>query len=321
MGWFAWSIEFMVWAGLGFAFVVTYLKVNKVWIRRYDRNVADSISVTAVVLGLVFNTLPSFVKFTFIEPDFAQAGKEGVKLLAAGVFFAIGIGLWARRGQRRGVFGLIRRAFKLEAREAADLARAFVRPVGADTIIRILEQVASLDAGNADRKRRFIDTFARAWQIDLDDDPVRLRAGVDVADREQLFIGLRQNVSAYLRLHPPQEQAGHLLDVLRVLADLGEQQAPEELGMLAEVEGLLNHYLRRKQSDEAFDVIVVPQSDARRQAIQTILTEARPEQRNGGEVFVVDRYYSKVFAGMICRRYREMGFFTAVDPVATKPDS
>ena len=84
MGWFAWSIELLVWAGLAFAFVVTYLKVNKVWIRRYDRNVADSISVTAVVLGLVFNPLPTFIKFTFVEPDFAQAGgKEPEKINVA----------------------------------------------------------------------------------------------------------------------------------------------------------------------------------------------------------------------------------------------
>lgn len=320
MDWLVKSVEVMTWAGLAFAFVVTYLKVNKVWIRRYDQNVADSISVTAVVLGLAFNTLPYFIQYTFIEPDFTLAVRESIKLIAAMLFFAIGIGYWARRDQRRGIWALIRRAFKLESQEAADLARGFIRPVGAAKIIRILDQVALIDRHYDESEHRFISAFAKTWHLDHEQDLAELKEGSEDKQQDQLYIELRQSVSGYLGLHPPRDQVAHLLDVIRVLVNVDEKTTPEEQFILAEIEGMMNHYLRRKSADHVHSVLVVPQSPEQRQAIHAILPNVELEHRGGGEVFVVDSFYSRVFADMICQKYRDLDFFTTVEMAAAPTD-
>jgi len=276
MGWLEWSVELLTWSGLGFAFVVTYLKVNKVWIRRFDRNVADSISVTAVVLGLVFNTLPNWVKFTFIDVDWGQSGRESIKLLAAVVFFAIGIGFWARRDQRRGILSLIRRAFKLEAREAADLARGFVRPVGAKRIIRILDQVASVDRRYEESEHRFIEAFAKTWHLGHERDLGVLRSRIDEKPQDQLYIELRQNISGYLGLHPPRDQVAHLMDVIRSLVTIDKRPSEEEKFVLEEIEGMIGNFLNKHQHEQkVHSVIIVPQSAQQQDAFRTIRPSAR----------------------------------------------
>ena len=52
-------IDLLIFASLGITIVRYYLTLNKIWPRKHDRNVAESVSVLASLLGIA-TTLPFF---------------------------------------------------------------------------------------------------------------------------------------------------------------------------------------------------------------------------------------------------------------------
>lgn len=97
VGWFAYASVFI-------GMVKSYLTVNKIWTRKNDRNVAESISVYASLLGLV-SALPFFIKYMIIDLDYASVLKTGIGL-AVGIFFLlVGIGFWTKQKQANMTFG------------------------------------------------------------------------------------------------------------------------------------------------------------------------------------------------------------------------
>ena len=86
-------VEFLVAIGLLVTLISNYLIVNKLWKRRATREVAESVSISAALLGL-FTSAPLFLKFLLIDHSAAGAAKTAVSMATGIVFVLIGSGLW-----------------------------------------------------------------------------------------------------------------------------------------------------------------------------------------------------------------------------------
>src|SRR4051812_46950641 len=74
---FAEIIETMTAVSVFLFIVMTYLRINKIWGRKHDRTVVESVSVVAMMIVFATN-LPFFIKFAFIDGTMMPALMQGV---------------------------------------------------------------------------------------------------------------------------------------------------------------------------------------------------------------------------------------------------
>jgi hypothetical protein len=93
-------IRFWVRLSLVLIFVEAYLTINKIWIRKHERVVSESVSVSAQLLALA--TGVPFIALYLMEGACEGALGDGVFLLVNVVMIMIGIGLWVEGRRDRG---------------------------------------------------------------------------------------------------------------------------------------------------------------------------------------------------------------------------
>ena len=79
--------------GLLLAIFKDYLKVNKMWPRKQKRAVADSISITASLIGLA-NSIPYLLLVLFVYHDWLVSVRTISNLFREILTLLIGIGFW-----------------------------------------------------------------------------------------------------------------------------------------------------------------------------------------------------------------------------------
>ena len=296
-----------IWArvALVLIFVEAYLTVNKIWIRKHEQIVCDSVSVSAQLLALA--TGIPFIALYVMEGAYEGAIGDGVFLLVNLAMIMIGIGFWVEGRRGLGFWANIKKSMRLEKNEASTLLASFVRPVGAKQVIQILHELANIDNELDERELEFIRLFAGNWNIDSDELMSCERRESD--DSNGSFTNLRALVQGYLRLSPPKEQAGQLRDVLSSLVGIDGNVSEQEELIMGEIGGLLDDYIAGTKS-ATFTVLVAPQSAAQDAALSEILPTASKEDRLGGKVFKVGQYYSRQYADMVCSWYRDTGYLT-----------
>jgi hypothetical protein len=301
---FLMSVRFLVTVSVVIAALSNYLIINKLWKRRMKKDVAESVSLGAALLGL-FTGVPFLIQFTLIDHSPMPALKQAIGIVTALVLLVIGSGVWVRENRGRGFSSLFLRALNLERRESADLIKTLIQPKGADRILRILEQLARVDRRIDQREIELIDEFASRWKID----PPDLSAGA--ADGETSLVAVRDSLVEYLALDPPPEQASELADLLRVFVRVDTEVSPEEETAVEELNGLLARYLHLEgQSPTTYEVVIVPQNEEQIEAVRTLIPGAEMKPARGGRVFSVGRFFSRRYAEVICGRYIALGLFT-----------
>ena len=297
------------WARLSLLLILieAYLTINKIWIRKHEAMVADSVSVSAQLLALA--TGFPFVMLYINEGAYEGAMADGVMLLVNFAMIAIGIGIWVEGRRDLGVWGKLKKSLRLERREAGALLGDILRPVGASDVLQMLLDMALIDGEFDERERRFIEELARSWNIDFDS---LMTAPERSPERRRSFSELRAVLQQYLAKSPPAEQVSQLGDVLAVLISIDDSVSPEEQMMMEELGGMISGYI--SGSDEAgHHVFIAPQSLAQEAALQEIMPDSKKELRLGGEVLVVGRYHSRAYAQMVRDRYRDAGYLTVAE--------
>lgn len=304
MGLFLGFVEFLVAIGIVLTLITNYLIINKLWKRRMVREVAESVSIWAALLGL-FNAIPFLILFLLIDHSPAGAAKTAISIITAIVFVLIGSGLFVAELRGRGFRHLFMRAMNLERRESGDLIKQLVQPKGAEQILRILHQLASIDGHIDEREAAMIRDFAREWRLAAPD--------AEAADPPVDLLTLRNCVEDYLKLHPPSTQVAQLIDVLRVLSEADLHVAWQESVALEEVGGLLRRYIGEEDEDVPLhEVLIVPQSERQVEAVRTLLPDREEKMLRGGRVFSVGHYFSPRYAEFVCQKYIGLGLFSTV---------
>jgi hypothetical protein len=86
-------VEFLAAIAVGITAVRIYLQVSRLWKRRHERLVADSLS-TAASLMSIFVYVPFTAKFIFIDKSIAPALNSIIILAGFAVTFLVASGVW-----------------------------------------------------------------------------------------------------------------------------------------------------------------------------------------------------------------------------------
>ncbi len=309
------TVQFLAAASLVLAAAQVYLTLNKLWKRKHEPAVAESISIMGEFVGLV----PlCFLTLNYLLRGQWEGTVDGILWLGAGsISIAIGTGMWVEGRRGRGFFQLLLEALVVERGEVGDLARRFFRPAGAGRILRILGHVALIDDHLDEREKEFIQSFVDAWGIDFSPEALaRSGPAGHVNYRE-----LRGDVEAYLSTSPPANQVTQLSDVVNALIHVDEEVTEEEALVLGELEGMWNAYLDADATVPSFGVAVVPQSPEQDQAIAGVIPNVGKTPVQGGEAYILGRYHSERYAEIMGQQYRDLGFFTTVVRGVQEPSS
>lgn len=296
-------LSYLVVSSLAIGVVRRYLALNKLWIRRKERAVAESISVAALLLALA-TSLPFLLK-NFVRDDYKGVANELMWVLSNVFMLLVGIGLWVP-GKRETFWTRFARALRLERTESTQLLRSILHPKSADLIVRILHQIASIDDKIDDRERAYIERFATTWGIAY---PAPSSAAPTRGDSS--FSALRSSLVDYLAMAPPKAQIAQLKRVIEELVKIDDVVSAEEELILSELFGMLDHHVSGK-NPASYCVVLVPQSREQQDAIRELVPDARKREHLGGNVFVVATYFSESYAEMSCRKYRSANLLTLV---------
>jgi hypothetical protein len=280
-----------------------YLLVNKLWKRKHERAVSESISIMAYTLAIVVHT-PFMCKFIFIDHATMPALNDAIQIISYVVVIIIGAGFWVKENRNIGFFKLVMKALHLEGKESGDLIKSLIQPSGAEQIMNILKKVAYIDNELAEAELKLINGFAQQWKLDLP----------EVKDWETAkntnLLDIRESVNEYLNLTPPPEQAAELIDVISLLIKSDAIVTEEEELFLGEFKGMINDYIQKNQDVTMYHVLIVPQNETQFNAAKTLFPDSTFEERRGGNVLVRGHFYSKNYAEAICQKYISLGMFS-----------
>lgn len=305
----------MAYASLGFTVGAAYLKLNKIWIRKHNAEVADSVSI----VGNVVYIIPlSFFALNYILIAHWQGVIDSVIWIISGiVYILIGSRLWVQSHRHKTFWARLQEVLKLERSEVGDLAKSFFRPSGGEIILEILAHFAYIDRKLSVREQEFIQSFADTWHMKFD---WKEHKKLAVSEQSVSFIKTRDEVERYLKISPPAEQVAQLIDVLDALIIVDESISAEEELILEEVVGLLHSYVNDSDVQAKFSVVVAPQNDDQDSAIATLLPNVEKTEVAGGSGYMIGSFYSQDYADVICNQYRALGFFT-IDIVNESPET
>lgn len=302
-------VNLLVVGAIGLTVFKTYLTANKIWSRKHEKVVAESVSVTAQLIGFL-TAMPFIIKYVVIDRDYMSLANMSIKLGLTLFFLMISIGVWVRVDKRESLWVKTKRAMKLEKDEGFDLINAVLNPAGAKLILDILKSLALVDKELDDREKQFIQEFANSWRIKISFQDELEQA--QVAEPTVLFVELREKVGDYLNITPDKKQASQLLDLLTSLVSADKNVSSEEIFILDEIKGMIREYVDQGEPADTFVVLLVPQHDKEIAAVRTLLPNIEPRNEWGGEVYYAGIYHSRPYALMIAEKYQDLNLFATV---------
>jgi hypothetical protein len=304
MPWAQSVFSLLAYCSLGFVVFEIYLTLNKLWSRKHDPRVVESISVMAKLVGLIPGTM--FVLDAGMKREWTAASLDGLFwLFALVVELLIGMGLWVAGTRRRPLLVMLRRALAQERSELGDLLKALVRPMGADQIIDILGQLAYIDDDLDPREQELIQTFADHWQIPFDWQMIGANRFPAPSLRLQ---ALSHAVSSYLAMSPPADQARQLGDLVSLIIRADGKVTTEEEIILAETTNHLHAYISDGDPNYCY-VNIVPRSSEQATSLLSLVMNVEERQVAGASTYFVGPYFSSLYAEQIAKQYRGLGFF------------
>ncbi|MDP6169508.1 MAG: hypothetical protein QF780_05840 [Candidatus Marinimicrobia bacterium] len=303
-------IGVLVSSALIFSVIKGYLTVNKIWSRRKNEEVANSISIVAAMLGFAVG-FPFLLNSLIITQDYFSAAKSVIALLLATVFTLIGTGYFVEKNKGLGFFTLLGQALKMEGKESGDLISNMIRPKGAKKIIDILYKLAAIDDDIAQEEIDLINEFSEKWNIDIPD--------ITPGKPEEVtnLVELKGLVQSYLDEGPDTDVAEGLVDLINLMAEADDEVTDEEAMAVAEFTGMIGHYVSAEKGGEMlmFEVNIVPQGDQQMEAVRELLPELDMVEDRGGRVFKVGKYFSEDYAEAVCDKYISLGLYSSSSKV------
>ena len=305
----------LVSSALLFSVIKGYLTVNKIWKRRKNEEVANSISIVAAMLGFAVG-FPFLLNSLIITHDYFSAAKSVIALFLATVFTLIGTGYFVDKNRGVGFFTLMGRALKLEGSESGDLISDMIRPKGAKKIIDILHKLAAIDDDIAKEEIDLINQFSEKWNIDIPN----LKPGKP--EEVTNLVELKALVQSYLDEGPDTEVAEGLVDLINLMAEADDEVTDEEAMAVAEFTGMISHYVSSEKGGDMlmYEVNIVPQGDQQMDAVRELLPELEVVEDRGGRVFKVGKYFSEDYAEAVCEKYISLGLYSDASKVKVNLD-
>lgn len=294
---------------VGITTIQAYLRINKIWKRKHEQEVAASQSIVGMSL-LILNCIIWIFYYIWVETDLLSVIDTSLYLFESFVFLLISTGLWVKGKDTSNFWRLVKSALRLERKEANYLIKKFFKPKNAEAIIDILHQLAMIDEDLDDREVELINAFSSEWNISYN--PEELNKSRSKSEAYN-FIRLRESLDSYLDSEPPKEQAGQLKDMMRAIIDADDEITSEEALISDELLGLIESYIRSdNQNRPDYQVLIVPQNPEHHDLIKNLIPTIIKVETAGGIAYSLGSYYSRKYAEIVSEQYREINLFTIV---------
>ncbi|MBT3208158.1 MAG: hypothetical protein HN704_04595 [Bacteroidetes bacterium] len=305
------KIEVLIFGYLAvvFSLLEAYLTLNKIWKRKHERVVADSISILGKFIGIIPVVFLLFYFFSNADvPGFLNRLIVFILLL---FHVIIGTGWWVTGERTKGIWKLVKRSLKIERKEVTVLAKSFFRPSGAEKILNILGQTAMIDGVLDKKEAEFIQSFAAEWNIDFSIDQIEIDYHESVGNH---YVNLRHSMENYLSISPPKSQVSQLADVLKLLVNVDNNVSEEEQLILDELNGLIANYVNDDLTCCRYFVAIVPQNNKQEEEIPNLLSDQifTKKQVAGGYAFLSEAFFSQQYAEIVVEQYRAINLFSVV---------
>jgi len=301
-------IDYLINISLFVTIIYVYLRINKIWKRKQDREVAESQSLAGLTI-YILNCILWIAYYIFIEKDIKSMLDTSIYIFEGSIFFIIGTGLFVKGQRYTGFWKLIRQSLKLERKEADYLLKRFFKPKHADVIINILHQLAMIDEELDDRELEILTLFAKEWNIDYNVERFNKERSLGT---EGNYIRLRTSVLNYLKEEPPIEQVAQLKDLIDELIKADDKVTEEEELISAELLPLIEGYLNKEDAIKKYHVIIVPQKPEHENRIKDLVPDSVKVETAGGVAYSMGTFFSVKYADMICKQFRQHNLFTIV---------
>jgi hypothetical protein len=300
-------IEIFTVIAIGISLIEVYLRVNKIWKRKSEKEVAESQSIAGLSIGLF--TMVIWLISSIKQGIYLNTIDHIIYTFEIVIFILIGAGIWVKGQERIGFWKLIKKSLKLESKEADYLFKKFFKPSSADAIIKILHQLAMIDDELDPNEQKMIATFAKEWNVEYS--PEKLDNEV-VTPSENRYIKLKASLNYYLETLPPREQVAQLRDMMNALIQADDKVTGEEELITEELMGMIGKYLNKDEKCCMYHVLIVPQKPEQETTIKTLVPNASRLNVAGGVAYTIGSFYSQKYAEMICNEFRHINFFTIV---------
>ena len=311
--WYVSMIDFLVQISLFVTIIFIYLKINKIWKRKHEREVADSQSLAGLFI-YILNCILWVTYYWLVSYDMKSLLDTSIYIFEGTVYFLIGTGIFVSGQTKERIWTLIKQALNLERREADYLWKKIFKPQNAEAIINILHQLAMIDDDLDEKEQNLIQMFANEWNIDYSIEKLNKERH---EDKDNNFIRLRLSLQDYLKSEPPHEQVAQLKDMMNALINADDIVTKEEEIISIELSGMIEQYLDKDHREKTYHVIMVPQFQEQEVTIKNLLPDTQKVSTSGGTAYSMGEFYSQKYADMICNQYRQLELFTIIqDPNA-----
>lgn len=285
--------------------IVVYLNINKIWSRKHETVVAESVSVVGQLISLL-TILPFLISYSF-QGNYSDAIYQLFWFIYTAFLILTGIGFWVKEHKYLGIWQKFLKSLKQEKNEVGNLIKDLITSPEKQKLLTILHYLAWLDGELDERERLYIETFTHQLEIDFEFlwDHQSPEKGIDK------FNYLCQAVQQYLANNPPKKQVKLLSDLVHTLIAVDEKITLEEEVSVEEIESMIHNYADEKVSS-FYQIIIHPKNAEQEKAILSEIPAAKPKCILGDYALIAESFYTQRYAEMISESYREKGWFTVV---------
>lgn len=285
--------------------VIAYLGTNKIWKRKHEKSVAQSISLVARGIGIATNIILLFNAF----PSVLLAANFAIWLTVEIVLVLIGSGLWVAGEQKKSFWQRIKEALKLESEEAGDLAKSLFSPSNAENVLTILGRLALVDNQLDKKEKEILQSFANDWNVNFDPEKI---GHLEESDQFSSYDRLRKDLDEYLKLSPPDQQVSQLADIMQSLIKIDGDVSHQEELIVEELLGLINRYLDKHEEDNRYYIAIVPQDTEQETAIKSLISDSVKKKVAGGMAYVNGPYFSRKYSEILSEQYHVLNCLAVV---------
>lgn len=286
-----------------------YLRINKIWKRKHEEEVAASQSIVGILL-LIGNCVLWILYYVWVEPDLLSIVDTSLYLVESAVFLLISTGLWVKSKHSRNIWKLALSALKLERKESTFLLKKMFNRTNAETIVSILHQLAMIDEELDPKEEALILAFAKHWKIDYSIEELNKNR---VEGDSYNFIKLRNSLVSFLEFDPPNNQVLQLKSLIGDIIFIDNKVTKEEQLIQDELYGIIDEYSTKGVlAGTLFSVLIVPQQDDHFDVVENVIPNTKRLETSGGIAYSIGNYYSESYAEMVCEEYRKINLFTIV---------
>jgi hypothetical protein len=303
-------VGLLTYAAMIISVVEVYFKLNKIWKRKHEKEVAESQSIIGLTMSsvvLIVWGLDSLMKgnYSNIVDNIIYLGEAVICILIGAGFFVID-----KKKKQKNIWSMVKSALRLEKTEAGYLWKVLTGKGLAEKIVDILLLIAWIDDEIDKSEKDLIIKYTLPWGIKISDEQFENNPHLNSENKSKIFETIKQYFHDYLKESPPKEHIMQVKKLFKNLISIDGKITKEEGIILDEIEGMIKEYFGEPMPK--YTIIIIPQNDDLRVTVESIVKFVNPEinmkerERNidGGFGFIVDECYSKDYAEILAEEQR-----------------